>query len=180
MVNHKRLVGLIISAQMAVLLAISAQLTIPIAFVPLTLQTLMVGIIATLLPFKLSGISIAIYQFLGLVGFPVFSGGQTGIAVILGPTGGYIWGFYGYCWLAHWLLANKSQPKLSTILVVNTIASLGQLLIGTAWLTVGQHLSLEQGLLAGLLPFIIPALLKILIVGLISQPLLQFTNRYAW
>ena len=53
-------------------LAVASQLTIPLPLVPLTLQTLAVGIIATLLKPLDSILAICLYLVLGAIGVPVF------------------------------------------------------------------------------------------------------------
>ena len=64
------------------LLIVCAQISIPIWIVPITLQTLAVGLIATVLPLQLSSAVIAAYLLLGLVGLPVFANFAGGASVI--------------------------------------------------------------------------------------------------
>ena len=57
------------------------------------MQSFAVFFILGLLGGRLGAISVGIYLLLGTVGLPVFSGFRGGISVLLGVTGGYIWGF---------------------------------------------------------------------------------------
>ena len=85
-------------AQIAVcsaILCVSAFIVIPIPIVmiPFTLQLLAVVLTALILkPFYALAAQL-IYTFLGIIGLPVFSGGQGGLGVIFSPTGGFIIGF---------------------------------------------------------------------------------------
>ena len=72
------------------LLAISAQFKIPLYPVPITGQTLVVLLIGMTFGARLGGITMAAYLFEGVLGLPVFAGGASGIATLIGPTGGYL------------------------------------------------------------------------------------------
>ena len=91
--THNKTQRLAIIAIAAAFLAISSQITIPLPIVPLTLQTLAVGIIATVLTPLDSVLAILVYLILGAIGLPVYAGGAAGFGVILGPTGGFLIGF---------------------------------------------------------------------------------------
>lgn len=74
---------------------ISAYLIIPLPFSqsPLALQTLIVNLVAFLLPPKDAAITMLAYIGIGLIGVPVFTGGTSGPGKMFGPTGGYIWAY---------------------------------------------------------------------------------------
>ena len=77
----------------SLLLAVSAQFKIPLYPVPVTGQTLLVLLIGMTYGPRLGGITMAAYLFEGAIGLPVFAGGAAGMAVLFGPTGGYLFGF---------------------------------------------------------------------------------------
>jgi biotin transport system substrate-specific component len=79
-------------ALMAALTAVGAYVTIPVGPVPFTLQPLFVMLAGLLLGWRLGGLSMVVYLAVGLVA-PVYHGGTSGIGTLLGPTGGYLWGF---------------------------------------------------------------------------------------
>lgn len=74
------------------LTAAGAFIKIPMPLVPMTLQTLLVYSSGLFLGPMGGALSQLIYVTLGLVGFPIFSGGG-GIAYIFSPTFGYLVGF---------------------------------------------------------------------------------------
>ena len=79
-------------ALMAVLMCLCTWIAIPAA-VPFTLQTFAVFTAVELLGARRAFWSVAVYLLMGAVGLPVFSGMTGGFGVLLGQTGGYLWGF---------------------------------------------------------------------------------------
>lgn len=61
--------------------------------VPITLQTLAVTLAALCLGPWRGAAAVALYVLVGAAGLPVFAGGKAGVAVLLGPTGGYLLAF---------------------------------------------------------------------------------------
>jgi len=78
----------------AALLTVSAQVAIPIGPVPIILQILFVLLAGLVLGRKLGPASVAVWVLLGVFGLPVFAQGKAGAAVLIGPTGGYIFGYF--------------------------------------------------------------------------------------
>jgi biotin transport system substrate-specific component len=78
----------------ALLTALLAQIEfmVPPSPVPVTGQTLAVGLAGATLGARRGSSSMALYVALGLV-LPVYSGGSSGWDVLWGPTGGYLVGF---------------------------------------------------------------------------------------
>jgi biotin transport system substrate-specific component len=79
----------------ALLVAVSAQVTVPVPFtpVPMTLQPLAVLVVGGLLGAAGGLAALTTYLALGLLGLPVFFGGSSGVAHVMGPTGGYLLAF---------------------------------------------------------------------------------------
>ena len=86
----------------AALMAVCAWTGVPLGDTVFTLQTLGIFLALGLLGGKWGTMSILCYLLLGAVGMPVFSGFRGGIGMLLGPTGGYLWGFLctGLCYWA--------------------------------------------------------------------------------
>ena len=79
-------------AMFVALLAICSWITVP-SVIPFTMQTFAVFTMCAVLGTKLSVITVMVYIVLGAIGLPVFSGFRGGVGVLIGATGGYIWGF---------------------------------------------------------------------------------------
>ncbi|WP_248895689.1 biotin transporter BioY [Haloplanus halobius] len=84
----------------AVLFAAATSATAPVDVVhplapnvPITLQTLWVYLAGIVLGPLWAGVAFTLYLLAGVVGLPVFAGGNAGLGVLLGPTGGFLIGF---------------------------------------------------------------------------------------
>lgn len=85
---------MIITGMFAAVIAVLAQIAIPLpSGVPITLQTFAVALTGAVLGAKYGTAATAVYILLGAVGVPVFTGFMGGLGVIVGKTGGFIWGF---------------------------------------------------------------------------------------
>lgn len=157
----------LLAAMFAGMIAVGAQIIIPLGFIPLSLQTFTIGLTASLLGRRIGTWAIGLYILLGMIGLPVFAGGKSGFGVIFGPTGGYLLGFIFASLLIGTLLKNRTWSYLSVI-CVNLIGFLLALAIGAAWLTFVADLSFLQGLNSGFLPFLLPEVLKATGVGILA------------
>lgn len=75
------------------LLSVCAWISIPLGTIPVTLQTFAVPFIGAVMGWKRGLCAVAVYFLMGLIGIPVFSSFGAGVAVLFGPTGGYLLGF---------------------------------------------------------------------------------------
>ena len=75
------------------LLVVSSYISIPISDISLTLQVLVVLLLALILNFMDAEIIIIIYIIMGLLGIPVFSNFSSGITKIFTPSFGFILSF---------------------------------------------------------------------------------------
>jgi biotin transport system substrate-specific component len=80
-------------AGFASLTAIGAQIEVPHAPVPYTLQTMFVLLSGAFLGWRNGAIAQVVYLGAGLIGLPVFAQFGFGPARLLGPTGGYLLAF---------------------------------------------------------------------------------------
>jgi biotin transport system substrate-specific component len=92
-----------------ILTAIGAQIEIPVRPVPFTLQTFFVLMAGALLGKRMGTASMILYVILGILGLPVFSGGTTGVARIMGPTGGYLLSFPVVAFLTGYLTEQRKE-----------------------------------------------------------------------
>jgi biotin transport system substrate-specific component len=79
----------------ALVVALAAQVAVPVPFspVPMTLQPLAVLAVGGLLGAAGGVSALVTYLALGLLGLPVFAGGSSGMVHLIGPTGGYLLAF---------------------------------------------------------------------------------------
>lgn len=75
------------------IMGVSAWVAIPFGPVLLTLQMFALMFAIMVLTSKQCMAAIAGYLVLGAIGLPMFSGMRGGIGMLMGPTGGYLWGY---------------------------------------------------------------------------------------
>ena len=76
----------------SILLILSAKIKVDLYPVPMTLQPLAILMIAMLCGRNTSVASVTLYLLQGIIGLPVFAYGG-GLPYLLGPTGGFLFGF---------------------------------------------------------------------------------------
>ncbi|MCE5343670.1 MAG: biotin transporter BioY [Eubacteriales bacterium] len=147
----------------AVLIAICAWISIP-STVPFTLQTFGVLCAMGLLGGKRSTLAVLVYLLLGAVGLPVFSSFRGGVGVLLGITGGYLFGFQAATllyWMMTALLGDKSWVRMLGMVLGLVISYT----LGTAWFMVAYArttgpVGLSTALSWCVFPFLIPEVIK--------------------
>ncbi len=92
--RNEKLLAMSQTAMLTAVLAVLAQIAVPMpSNVPLTLQTFGAALCAWLGGMKKGVPAVLLYLAAGAVGMPVFAGFRGGFAVLLGYTGGFLWGF---------------------------------------------------------------------------------------
>jgi len=179
--RRKAIGSLVFVALFAAIIGASAFLVIPIGPVPIALRnmfTLLSGLV--LGPFLGAG-AVALFIAAGAVGAPVFAGGGAGLAVILGPTGGYIFGYLLSAFVAG-LLAGSPKPGVKTpawrIVLAVVVGLLVVYVPGLVWLNL--YLSLDgiwRTLAAGFFPFLAGDAVKGVVAGLVAPRLRRTAAR---
>lgn len=145
----------------ALLIALLAQVRIPLPFtpIPLTGQTFAVLLVGAALGAKRGFASIGLYTVFGLTGLPVFAGGASGLGYAFGPTGGYLLGFILAAYVVGRLAERGLERSLRTSLLPFLTGTLIIYTLGAGWLAfyVGPAAALAKGVL----PFIAGDALKI-------------------
>ncbi len=143
-------------------LILTSQMSIPLKPVPITLQTF--GVMLVGLTFKRSAAikSIIFYLLLGAMGAPVFANFQGGYHCLMGPTGGYLWGFLAAIIFMTTFRKHLQNENLIYIFINCMLGTLIILACGFGWL--GNFMGFEQAVKSGLFPFLIPGFIKIILV----------------
>lgn len=134
----------------AQLIALGAQVAIPLPFspVPMTLQTLFVLAIGAVLGPTRGLLATLLYLLEGAAGLPVLAGGAGGFARFLGPTGGYLAAFPLAACLVGTLAARGWDRRPLLAVLAMALGALTILLLGTlrlAWLIGGIGPALAEG-----------------------------------
>ncbi|HNP15265.1 MAG: biotin transporter BioY [Cryobacterium sp.] len=149
----------------AALTAIAAQVVVPLWPVPITGQTLAVLLVGSSLGALRGTLSMLLYAVLGIAGLPVFSEASSGMSIILGPTGGYIIGFVFAAAFTGWIAQRSWDRKILRSILGFLGGTVVTFAIGLPWLSFTLGLNLEQTLNAGLYPFIIGGIVKMVIAA---------------
>ena len=142
------------------LLTLSAKVYLPLPYVPMTLQTLAVLMIGAAYGWRLGSATVVAYLAEGAIGFPVFAGPVGGLAPLLGPTAGYLFGFVAAALVTGWLSErgwDRSVPRLFVAMALGHVIILAA---GFGWLAFGMKLGIEKAWLVGIAPFVVASLLK--------------------
>ena len=158
------------------LIALCAQVSVPFYPVPVTMQTFAVILIGLTYGWRLGGITVALYLVEGAIGLPVFAGGKGGMIVLMGPTAGYLYGFFLAAVACGWFAErgfDRSYFKLLVALLVGNV-----LLYAPGLLWLGTLIGWDKPVLEyGLYPFIGGDLLKIAMAVLLLPTAWKVVNR---
>jgi biotin transport system substrate-specific component len=167
-----------------VFLALLARIEIrlePFSPVPITGQTLGVLLIGALYGPWRGALCLLAYLGEGAAGLPVFAGGASGAAILVGPTGGYLIAFP----VAAAIVGLLVQPLRG---VLSGWRALPGLLIGTIVIYLigvpGLALSTGMGLLTaiekGMLPFIPGDLIKVVVAAAVLPSGMTALRSLGW
>lgn len=167
--------GIVFSALMAAILVLFGYISIPIGFspVPITLQTLAVMLAGGLLGPLYGFLSVALVVVLTAIGFPLLHG-AGGLAVLLGPTGGYVmmWPFSALLigLLLSRIKLNGFVGYFLAFIVFEVFGSMLIYVLGVPWLAYAYKMSLPEAMIQGFYPYIIGDLIKALFAAIIIAP----------
>jgi len=153
--------------------ALLAQVEIPLWPVPITGQTLGVIIVGASLGAWRGAAALTTYMVLGLAGLPIFAGLTGSLVAIAKPSFGFVIGFIFSAFVAGWFAERAWDRRPALAFVGFAAASVVPFLFGIPYLAVvlnvslGLDLTFWQILEAGLFPFIIGGLVKAGIAALI-------------
>ena len=157
----------------SIILAISAKIKIPFYPVPMTMQTFIVLFLGISFGYKIALATVGLYLFEGIMGLPVFSNSPErgiGLTYFLGPTMGYLIGFFSACFLASFVKEGDNYFLIfaKLIISVSTIYILGVLWLGNL---IGWNKPVFE---LGVMPFLLAELFKIILLTLLTKKILKF------
>lgn len=153
MMPIEKLRKIVLASLMAALMAIGAYIHIPIGPVPIVLTNLFVLLAGLLLGSRWGLASTGLYLLVGAIGMPVFYGGKGGFAHILGPTGGYLFGFALSAWLTGFISERFRHSLIGGIFAV-IIGSLVVYCLGVPWLKIITKMPWNKAWMVGMIPFL--------------------------
>jgi biotin transport system substrate-specific component len=185
-VAHSRTRSLVLCGLSIALLSVGAAIQLPLGPIPFTLQTLMFVLIVLVLTPAEALVAVGGYLVLGAIGLPVFAGFRGGFGVLLGPTGGFLAGFFVaalFTGLMRTLLGSKAQSLwLSVTLdVLCVLVATGICYaFGTWWFAFSTGASISAALAACVIPFLVPDVFKDVAAFVCAQPIRIALGRTGW
>ncbi len=180
-VNYRLITrDMVLIALFVALITVCSWITIPLV-VPITLQTLAIFIAVGFLgPIK-GLITIALYLALGMIGVPVFSSFNAGLAAIMGPTGGFLIGFIIVPFV--FMLFNLTHLPRNLINILSMLVALILIyLFGSIWFYFvysARNITFTYVLSICVVPFIAPDILKIIIATLVLDRIAVLFAHYS-
>lgn len=152
------------------ILCLSSYFIIPLPFSPavLSLHTVAVNLIALMLKPKESFLCVLVYLFLGAIGLPVFSGGTAGLGKLLGPTGGFYFGFLLSAPVMS--LFTEKSPHLKTYILTSILVGIPlQHLMAVLVFSLHNSFNLGAAFISVSLPFIMGDTVKCVVSSVLAR-----------
>lgn len=158
-------------------IALCAQIAVPLPFslVPITGQTFAVLLVGALYGSRRGAATIVAYLAEGACGLPFFAEGSTGMVALLGPTGGYLFGFVAAAYLTGWLAERGWDRNVLSTTAAMVLGNAAIYITGLAWLS--RFVGTDQVLALGFYPFIPGAIVKITLAAMILPTAWKFLKR---
>lgn len=148
------------------IITLSAKTKVSFYPVPMTMQTFVIMGIGVAFGKRVGLLILLTYFLEGLFGLPVFAGTPEkgiGLSYILGPTCGYLTGYFITVYLAGNI---KDEDKILTRIIKLIIAIIPTYVLGVMWL--GKLFGWNDSIIKlGITPFIFAELFKITLLALI-------------
>ena len=161
--NRPQIRSAALCALFAALTAALSQIAVPLGAVPLNLALFAVYCAGALLGAKRGALSLLVFTALGAAGAPVFALFRGGLAVLTGPTGGYILGYIPAAFLTGLFIDIFCKDKKRAY--VYPAAMLAGLFVcyalGTAWYAYSTKTGITAALTTCVIPFLLGDALKI-------------------
>ena len=157
----------------AAVCCIFSVITIPIGSVPISFGILAIVFTGTVLGPVKGLISVIVYLLLGLF-LPIFSGGQNGVAVYFGLTGGYVWSYIIVVLVVGFLTKIQFRNRVAEIIANSIFCFVGVIICyicGTIQFMLLTGYDLENSLIACVYPFIPFDIIKCIIAGVVGSVL---------
>lgn len=145
-----------------VLLTASSHAEVPMYPIPVTMQTGVVLLIGALYGFSLGLATVMAWLGLAMMGLPLLVGGAGGLLHFTGPTAGYLLGFLFSVGIVGWL-SDRGWNGKSPLLALVAMFVGGTIILATGWVWLASIIGAEKAWLAGVQPFLLGDLLKVLL-----------------
>jgi biotin transport system substrate-specific component len=160
------------------LLTLSAKVQVPLPYVPMTLQTLVVLLIGAAYGWRLGGATVALYLLQGAMGMPVFANTPpmpAGIAYFASPTGGFLFGFLAAALLTGFMAERGWDRSLLRVVAMMSVGHAVIFVFGLAQLSLVMPFA--KAWTVGAAPFVAATLVKTALAVALMQAAWSVTHR---
>lgn len=166
-ISRKWVTDVLLVSFSSVFIGLIGQLAIRLPFspVPIYLQNNAICLAGFLLGRKRGVACAMLFIAQGAMGLPVFANGGSGLAYLMGPTGGYIFGFILSAYIAGYL-AERKGTALNMFNALN-LSMLAHYVTGCLYLT--TFVGFPQSFWLGVAPFLLGDLLVNMVVSKIGR-----------
>lgn len=160
-VRHSWIKEVLVVAFASVCIGLCGSMAIPLPFtpVPLTVQASMILFLSAMMGSQRALAAVSLFLLQGALGLPVFAHGKAGLAVFLGPTGGYLMGYLAAAFVTGWIAERMREKTPFGVFLAMGAGNLILLFFGALWLS--QFVGFSSAILLGVAPFVVGDFLKL-------------------
>ena len=166
---------MVYASLLAALTAAGALFSIQVGDVPVILYNFFILLMGLLLGARWGTASIAVYLLAGSLGLPVFAGGKGGLAILLGPTGGYLIGFLPAVFMIG-LISEKFNQRLLPDIIALLCGTAIIYALGVIQLKIVLDKTWMVSLAIGFFPFIIFDVIKLVAAAVTARAIRPIIN----
>src|SRR5690349_7856756 len=107
---------IVLGASLIICLASPISIRLPFTPVPITLQCHVILLLAVLLGSKRGALAVIAYLGEGAMRLPGFAGAKGGVIHLLGPTGGYLFGYVATAFVTGFLMDRVFKRSIMHVL----------------------------------------------------------------
>ncbi|HET8775290.1 MAG TPA: biotin transporter BioY [Thermoanaerobaculia bacterium] len=177
LVRGRVAVNMLLVIGASLLIAISAQVAIPLPFtpVPLTLQPLAVIFVGVALGSRRGAAAAALYLLEGFSGLPVFAQGHGGPGMLFAPTAGFLYSYPFAAWLAGFV-SERGWGSSIVRAVSGMLLALGVIYLG-GWSWFAAVYNRETAFAMTVAPFVLADIVKVAIGAALLPKAQQLIGR---
>ena len=159
----------------AALTAVLSQISFPMpSGVPVTLQTVAVALVGFVLGPSMAAAAVGVYLLLGAVGLPVFAQFSGGFGMLIGLTGGFLWGFVPFAALCGLGGRQKRLPAAAALALAGLAACH---LMGTAQFSAVTGTAFGRSFLLVSAPYLVKDVASVAAARLLAVPVHRALER---
>ena len=177
---NKKLKNYIYISLFSIIITVCSWISIS-SVIPFSLQTFAVFLAINLIGYKSSALSIGLYILLGSIGLPVFTGFKGGLAALVSPTGGFIFGFL-LIPLFSYLVGFVFKNNLLKLIIGELTGLLFCYITGALWFSLNVYglnfNAFGTAVLLCVVPYILPDIIKLILAYFIYSKIKTELRKY--